>query len=200
MKYRSANLSLSMDTRGENVECCSPRSVKMCMGWWPWLQCRGKCLCSHWRCWIWHREHRVGLSGVRQLLCGCTPLHPLCSEQPVSPALSPSYPLRYLHLPLSNHFFLWLLKLTHLDILRGEKWEVLLEIALMCCAGEALFEEQAMRVLPELYFYLPLNNISLFYFKQNLMWVYQPQKKKNHKNTLLKFGCSLFPVMKGRPV
>lgn len=52
-------------------------------------------------------------------------------------------PSRYLHLPLSNRFFLWLLKLTHFDILRGEKWEVLLEIALMGCTGEALFEEQA---------------------------------------------------------
>lgn len=74
-------------------------------------------------------------------------------------------------MPLSNHFFLWLLKLTHCDIRRGEEWEVLLEIALMSCTGETLFEEQAMRVLSELYFYLPLNNTSLFYFKEKLIWL-----------------------------
>lgn len=107
---------------------------------------------------------------------------------------------RYLHLPLSNHFFLWLLKLTHFDILRGEKWEVLLEIALMCCTGEALFEEQAMRVLSELYFYLPFNNSSLFYFVLNKNSCgCLSYRKTPHKNTLLRFGCSLFPVMKGTP-
>lgn len=81
-----------------------------------------------------------------QLLCGChLPIPCAVSNLLTQPCLPPT-PSRYLHLPLSNHFFLWLLKLTHFDILRGEKWEVLLEIALMCYAGEA-FEEQAQNPL-----------------------------------------------------
>lgn len=87
-----------------------------------------------------------GLSVAHNCCVDAASPSPVPSNLLTQPCLPPT-PSRYLHLPLSNHFFLWLLKLTHFDILRGEKWEVLLEIALMCCAGEALLEEQAQNPL-----------------------------------------------------
>lgn len=177
MKYRSANLSPWIP-EGKMWSVATPR-VGMC----AWandhtqgLQCREgssfspRCLCSHWRCRAWHREGWDYLWFSSCCVDACLSIPCAVSNLLTQPCLPPTS-ARYLHLPLSNHFFLWLLKLTHFDVLRGEKWEVLLEIALMCCAGEALFEEQAMRVLSELCFYLPLNNASLFYFKQKLLWV-----------------------------
>lgn len=139
-----------MDTGGENVECCYPKSAKECMSWWPCSRpavLGGKwflpgCLCFLWRCWAWHRE---GWDYLWLSSC-CVDAHlsiPCAVNNLLTQPWFTPTPSRYLHLPLSNRFFLWLLKLTHFDILRGEKWEVLLEIALMGCTGEALFEEQA---------------------------------------------------------
>lgn len=171
MKYWSANLSPRIP-EGKMLSVATPR-VRTCVwanGHIQGLQCREgsdfspRCLCSRWRCWAWHREgDYLWLSSCRVHARFSIPR--VVSNLVTQPCLPPT-PSRYLHLPLSNHFFLWLLKLTHFDILRGEKWEVLLEIALMCCTGEALFEEQAMRVLSELYFYVPFNT-SLFYFVLN---------------------------------
>lgn len=86
---------------------------------------------------------RVGSSGPRGIICGSAAavwmLASLHGEQPANTTLPPSLPplLRYLHFPSSNHFFLWILKLTHFEILWSEKWQVILEIALVCCLGEA---------------------------------------------------------------
>lgn len=171
MKHRSANPSPWIP-EGKMLSVAPPR-VPRCA--WadehaPVLQGRGKWFLPRCLCWDAEPGTGVGIICGSQLLCGCRlPIPCAVSNLLTQPCLPPT-PSRYLHLPLSNHFFLWLLKLTHFDILRGEKWEVLLEIALMCCAGEALLEEQAQNPLWAL-FYLPLNNISLFYFKQKLMWV-----------------------------
>lgn len=42
----------------------------------------------------------VGLSVAQQLLCGCTPLHTLCGEQPVNPTLSLSQTFKVFALAL----------------------------------------------------------------------------------------------------
>lgn len=176
MKYRSANPSPWIP-EGKMLSVATPR-VQTCV--WAndhtqGLQCRegsgfspGACAPSG------DAEPGTGRAGI---ICGSAAAvwmhispYPAVSNLLTQPCRPPTSS-RYLHLALSNHFFLWLLKLTHFDVLRGEKWEVLLEIALMCCTGEALFEVQAMRVLFKLFFYLPLNNPSLFYFKEKLMWV-----------------------------